>query len=1037
MAESPQESGLNTGNEAESREQGEKAEGVQLNLLETCAVCKLNFQSRDPKLLPCLHSFCKKCLPEPLRHLVLPGSATAGSLAESSSLQHQQIGVIRCPVCHQECRQPDIIDNYFVKDTTEVPSSTDEKFNQVCTSCEDNAEASGFCVECLEWLCKTCIEAHQRVKFTKDHTVRQKKDVSPEAVSVSNQRMLFCPIHRQEQLKLFCETCDRLTCRDCQLLEHKEHRYQFLEEAFKNQKVIIDTLTAKLQEKRNYIQYAATQIQNRINEVNENCKKVEQDIKVAVFTLMIEINKKGKALLQQLESVTKDRQAKLLQQQLEISGVSKQVEHVMNFAKWAISNRSSIALLYSKRLITFQLRYILRARCDASPVATSSVRFHCDPTFWAKNVLNLGSLVLDKNPPVAGSSPNMATGPSMQPQDSNTAKVHGQINLAQLRLQHMQQQVMAQRIQQRMHQMRPILPVAQQSRPPGPHMGQQQPPLSPNNQSLQPPRLISLQSLQRSNPNVPPPTAQQMRMPPNTIRMTVPQPHSGPQHHMATSPLMRQHYNPGNSRPFPVASTTTPSYPSKFFVTASDGFASKNLIPMTELLPSVTNPEHLSCLPDIPQIQLDDAGSVLLESLLNRERNGNSLAGKPSATSTNPSPGPSVPSPGHTGSVTVTSVHVPGRTSSTSSSGSRGSCTSSSRLSRPESQQMTPVVRLEPIKVKQEAILEDDLCDFPIIVVKQEPGEEVTDPCELTNQQNNNAPLPPSKLVTSGQMVGHRDGMIKADPPDSTASPSSNTADHQDGQSQPTGASYKPARAGGDNGKEDDPNEDWCAVCQNGGDLLCCEKCPKVFHLVCHVPTLLNFPSGEWICTFCRDPVNPEVVYDCDDQWQAGEKRKVGGVAEMVPIDQRKCENLLLSMYCDELSVAFQEPVPAAVVPDYYKIIKKPMDMCTVKIKLQKQHSQHYQRAEEFVADVRLIFKNCEEFNEPDSEVAHAGRTLEQIFEAKLRALFPDRTFPPLAPTKSDSECTKVTVDSEDDDEDVVQPRRKRCKGRESPIFIK
>ncbi|XP_041071792.1 transcription intermediary factor 1-alpha-like isoform X2 [Carcharodon carcharias] len=974
MAESPQESGLNTGNEAESREQGEKAEGVQLNLLETCAVCKLNFQSRDPKLLPCLHSFCKKCLPEPLRHLVLPGSATAGSLAESSSLQHQQIGVIRCPVCHQECRQPDIIDNYFVKDTTEVPSSTDEKFNQVCTSCEDNAEASGFCVECLEWLCKTCIEAHQRVKFTKDHTVRQKKDVSPEAVSVSNQRMLFCPIHRQEQLKLFCETCDRLTCRDCQLLEHKEHRYQFLEEAFKNQKVIIDTLTAKLQEKRNYIQYAATQIQNRINEVNENCKKVEQDIKVAVFTLMIEINKKGKALLQQLESVTKDRQAKLLQQQLEISGVSKQVEHVMNFAKWAISNRSSIALLYSKRLITFQLRYILRARCDASPVATSSVRFHCDPTFWAKNVLNLGSLVLDKNPPVTGSSPNMATGPSMQPQDSNTAKVHGQINLAQLRLQHMQQQVMAQRIQQRMHQMRPILPVAQQPRPPGPHMGQQQPPLSPNNQSLQPPRLISLQSLQRSNPNVPPPTTQQMRMPPNTIRMTVPQQHSGPQHHMATSPLMRQ---------------------------------------------------------------LDDAGSVLLESLLNRERNGNSLAGKPSATSTNPSPGPSVPSPGHTGSVTVTSVHVPGRTSSTSSTGSRGSCTSSSRLSRPESQQMTPVVRLEPIKVKQEAILEDDLCDFPIIVVKQEPGEEVTDPCELTNQQNNNAQLPPSKLVTGGQMVGHRDGTIKADPPDSTASPSSNTADHQDGQSQPTGASYKPARAGGDNGKEDDPNEDWCAVCQNGGDLLCCEKCPKVFHLVCHVPTLLSFPSGEWICTFCRDPVNPEVVYDCDDQWQAGEKRKVGGAAEMAPVDQRKCENLLLSMYCDELSVAFQEPVPAAVVPDYYKIIKKPMDMCTVKIKLQKQHSQHYQRVEEFVADVQLIFKNCEEFNEPDSEVAHAGRTLEQIFEAKLRALFPDRTFPPLAPTKSDSECTKVTVDSEDDDEDVVQPRRKRCKGRESPIFIK
>ncbi|XP_051886022.1 transcription intermediary factor 1-alpha-like isoform X2 [Pristis pectinata] len=971
MAESPQEPGLNTGNEAESREPGDRAEGAQLNLLETCAVCKQNFQSRDPKLLPCLHSFCKRCLPEPQRHLVLQGS---GSLADPASPQHHQqhIGVIRCPVCHQECRQPDIIDNYFVKDTTEVPSSTDEKFNQVCTSCEDNAEANGFCVECLEWLCKTCIEAHQRVKFTKDHTVRQKEDVSPEAVSVSNQRMLFCPIHRQEQLKLFCETCDRLTCRDCQLLEHKEHRYQFLEEAFNNQKVIIDTLTAKLQEKRNYIQYTATQIQNRINEVNENCKKVEQDIKVAVFTLMIEINKKGKALLQQLESVTKDRQAKLLQQQLEISGLSKQVEHVMNFAKWAISNRSSIALLYSKRLITFQLRYILRARCDASPVATSSVRFHCDPTFWAKNVLNLGSLVLDKSPVPSSGGPNVATGPSLQSQDNNAGKVQGQINLAQLRLQHMQQQAMAHRIQQRMHQMRPILPGAQQPRPQGPTLGQQQPPLSPSNQSLQPPRLISLQSLQRGNPSAPAPPAQQNRMPPsNATKMTSPQQQSGPQHHMTTSPLMRQ---------------------------------------------------------------LDDTGTVLLENLLAREKNGNCVPARPSATSTNPSPAPSMPSPGHTGSVTVTSVHAPGHTSST---GSRGSCTSSSRLSKPEPQQMAPTIRLESIKVKQEPISEDDLCDFPIIVVKQEPGEEITEPSLLVTQRNSTAALPHNKLVLDGRMGAQQDSTTKGDPPDSTASPSANTAGPQNRQSQPSSASHKPARAGAENSKEDDPNEDWCAVCQNGGDLLCCEKCPKVFHLVCHVPTLLTFPSGEWICTFCRDPVNPEVVYDCDEQWQAGEKRKVGGASEMPPIDQRKCENLLLSMYCDEMSVAFQEPVPASVVPDYYKIIKKPMDMCTVKIKLQKQHTQHYQRAEDFVADVRLIFKNCEEFNEPDSEVAHAGRTLEQYFEAKLMALFPDRIFPPLPPSKSDSERTKVNVDSEEDDEDVVPPRRKRCKGRESPIFIK
>ena len=36
---------------------------------------------------------------------------------------------------------------------------------------------------------------------------------------------MFCDIHKQEPLKLFCETCDLLTCRDCQLVKHKDHKY--------------------------------------------------------------------------------------------------------------------------------------------------------------------------------------------------------------------------------------------------------------------------------------------------------------------------------------------------------------------------------------------------------------------------------------------------------------------------------------------------------------------------------------------------------------------------------------------------------------------------------------------------------------------------------------------------------------------------------------------------------------------------------------------------------------------------------------------
>lgn len=49
--------------------------------------------------------------------------------------------------------------------------------------------------------------------------------------------------------------------------------------------------------------------------------------------------------------------------------------------------------------------------------------------------------------------------------------------------------------------------------------------------------------------------------------------------------------------------------------------------------------------------------------------------------------------------------------------------------------------------------------------------------------------------------------------------------------------------SGMDPGPGIEESEDYCAVCLNGGHLLCCDRCPKVYHLACHVPPLLSCPS--------------------------------------------------------------------------------------------------------------------------------------------------------------------------------------------------
>ncbi|KAG8227865.1 hypothetical protein J437_LFUL008658 [Ladona fulva] len=49
-------------------------------------------------------------------------------------------------------------------------------------------------------------------------------------------------------------------------------------------------------------------------------------------------------------------------------------------------------------------------------------------------------------------------------------------------------------------------------------------------------------------------------------------------------------------------------------------------------------------------------------------------------------------------------------------------------------------------------------------------------------------------------------------------------------------------------------NHDFCDACGEGGDLLCCDRCPASFHLQCHDPPLEkeDIPAGEWLCHCCR-----------------------------------------------------------------------------------------------------------------------------------------------------------------------------------------
>jgi len=80
----------------------------------------------------------------------------------------------------------------------------------------------------------------------------------------------------------------------------------------------------------------------------------------------------------------------------------------------------------------------------------------------------------------------------------------------------------------------------------------------------------------------------------------------------------------------------------------------------------------------------------------------------------------------------------------------------------------------------------------------------------------------------------------------------------------------------------------------------------------------------------------------------------------------------------------FLQPVNGKLVPDYYDIIKEPMDLEKVQGKLDRHE---YKTREQFIYDFNLIFNNCRTYNEPHTTYYRCADTVEKIFNELLTKL--------------------------------------------------
>ncbi|XP_053987783.1 homeotic protein female sterile-like isoform X4 [Hylaeus volcanicus] len=141
----------------------------------------------------------------------------------------------------------------------------------------------------------------------------------------------------------------------------------------------------------------------------------------------------------------------------------------------------------------------------------------------------------------------------------------------------------------------------------------------------------------------------------------------------------------------------------------------------------------------------------------------------------------------------------------------------------------------------------------------------------------------------------------------------------------------------------------------------------------------------------------------------------------------KSCNEILKELFSKKHSGyawPFYKPVDAELLGlhDYHDIIKKPMDLGTVKTKMD---NREYKTAQEFASDVRLIFTNCYKYNPPDHDVVAMARKLQDVFEMRY-AKIPDEPMGGMVGMKGSSSSasssgSESSSESDDSDEERTQ----------------
>ena len=188
----------------------------------------------------------------------------------------------------------------------------------LCDNCDSEDTVKNRCIECEMFLCQFCPESHKRSRSTKRHKILTIDELKSESGPQKVAEKLRCSKHEDEVTKLFCKTCQTTICRDCIIVDHREHKYEFVKDvAVEEKQKMIQNLDKVKQRKcrvaqgvvalKEFNERLETLKNSTILEINEHFSELTKAVELRKTEMVVKAvsiaNSKQKQIQAQLEAL--------------------------------------------------------------------------------------------------------------------------------------------------------------------------------------------------------------------------------------------------------------------------------------------------------------------------------------------------------------------------------------------------------------------------------------------------------------------------------------------------------------------------------------------------------------------------------------------------------------------------------------------------------------------------------------------------------------------------------------------------------------